>query len=48
MLIEAIQSDDMTLEKLMEHGLTKAPQSAQTLKAETINYIFETLGKEFF
>ena len=31
----------------MGHGLIKAPQSAQTLKAETINYIFQTLGKEF-
>ena len=46
-LIEAILSDDLTLEKLMGHSLIKAPQSAQTLKAKTINYIFETLGKEF-
>ena len=46
-LIEEIHSDKLTLGNLMEHGLTKAPQSAQTLKAKTINYIFETLGKEF-
>lgn len=46
-LIEEIESDKLTLDNLMEHGLIKAPQSAQTLKAETLKYIFETLGKEY-
>jgi hypothetical protein len=46
-LIEEIQSDKLTLEKLMEHGMTKAPQSAQTLKADTLKYIFQILGKEY-
>ena len=46
-LIEEIESDQLTLDNLVEHGLKKAPQSAQTLKAETLKYIFETLGKEY-
>lgn len=46
-LIEEIESDKLTLDNLMEHGLIKAPQSAHTLKAETLNFIFETLGKEY-
>ena len=28
----------------MEQGLTKAPQSAQTWEADTLKYIFQTLG----
>ena len=46
-LIEEIESDQLTLDNLVEHGLKKAPQSAQTLKADTLKYISQTLGKEY-
>ena len=46
-LIEEIPSDKLTLGNLMEHGLTKAPQSAHNLKRETLKFIFETLEKDY-
>ena len=46
-LIEEIHSDKLTLGNLMEHGLTKAPQSAHNLNRETLKFIFETLEKDY-
>ena len=46
-LIEEIISNELTLDNLVGHGLTKAPQSAQNLKAETVDYISGIIGKRF-